>query len=183
MGAVLAVACFVRAQEPPLNPPQSNTAPPAEEKQRSASETKKQLEQLACGPPGVKFSHRTEKGPQTLPEQPLEKGLVYVVRSNNYAGSAVQAKLAMDGRWVGVNRQANYFYFQVDPGPHYFCLKVGYGPGTVGLLSLVIEKGKTYYLRQNVSMGGTDLDLLTEEKGKEYVAKYHRSLFEEKPKK
>jgi hypothetical protein len=32
-------------------------------------------------------------------------------------------------------------------------------------------------------MGGTDLDLLDEETGKSYVAKYHRSYFEEKQKK
>lgn len=43
--------------------------------------------------------------------------------------------------------------------------------------------GTTYYLRQNLTMGGTDLDLLDEEKGREYVAKYSRSSFEEKHKK
>jgi len=86
----------------------------------------------------------------------------------------VQAKLAMDGKWVGVNHMANYFYLEVDPGLHYFCVKAGLDEP--GLLSLVVEKGKTYYLRQNITMGGTDLDLLDEEKGKQYLAKYHRSL-------
>lgn len=87
----------------------------------------------------------------------------------------------MDGKWVGVNRGANYFYIEADPGPHYFCVKAGFD--TPGLLSLVIEKGKTYYLYQNFPMGGTELDLLDEEKGKQYVAKYYRSIFEEKDKK
>ena len=32
-------------------------------------------------------------------------------------------------------------------------------------------------------MGGAELDLLDESKGKEYVAKSHRSFFEEKAKK
>jgi hypothetical protein len=31
-------------------------------------------------------------------------------------------------------------------------------------------------------MGGTDLDLIDSEKGKEYVAKYHRTTLDEKKK-
>jgi hypothetical protein len=45
----------------------------------------------------------------------------------------------------GSEPHASYFYIEVDPGPHYFCLKAGACPGTIGLLSLMIEKGKTYY--------------------------------------
>lgn len=174
---------FVHAQETTATPPQSSSAPAGKGKQRSEQETRKRLQQLACGPSGVHFSQHTEKGPQVLPEQPADKGLIYVIRTKGYEGAMVQAKLAMDGKWVGVKRMANYFYIEVDPGPHYFCLKAGVGPGTVALLSLVIEKGKTYYLRQNLTMGGIDLDLFDEEKGKQYVAKYHRSSFEEKQKK
>ena len=180
---LLVVTHCVRAQETTATSPRSSTAPGEEGKQRSEDETRKRLEQLACGPSGVHFSHHSEKRPQALPEQPPDKGLIYVLRTKGLEGATVQAKLAMDGKWVGVNRMASYFYIEVDPGPHYFCLKAGVGPGTIGLLSLVIEKGKTYYLRQNLTMGGNDLDLLDETKGKEYVAKYHRSVFEVKPRK
>src|SRR6266478_4733405 len=63
---------------------------------------------------------------------------------------------------------------------HYFCMETG----GHGLLSLIIEKGKTYYLRQTlIPMGDVELNLVNEEKGKSYVAKLHRSIFEEKPKK
>jgi len=168
------------AQETTATPPRSSTAPEGGGKQRSEDETRKRLEQLACGPSGIHFSHHSEKGPQALPQQPPDKGLIYVLRTKGLEGATVQAKLAMDGKWVGVNGMANYFYVEVDPGPHYFCVKAGLDKP--GLLSLVIEKGKTYYLRQNLTMGGTDLDLLDEEKGKQYVAKYSRSSFEEKHK-
>jgi hypothetical protein len=178
---VVTVTHFARAQETTATPPRSSTAPEGEGKQRSEDETRKRLEQLACGPSGVHFSHHSEKGPQVLPEQPPDKGLIYVLRTKGLEGATVQAKLAMDGKWLGVNGMANYFYVEVDPGPHYFCVKAGLDKP--GLLSLVIEKGKTYYLRQNLTMGGTDLDLLDEEKGKQYVAKYYRSSFEEKHKK
>lgn len=87
----------------------------------------------------------------------------------------------MDGKWVGVNRVGNYFYMEVDPGPHYFCMKAGLDEP--GLLSLVAEKGQTYYLRHGFNMSGIVLELLDAAKGKEYVARYHRSFFEEKAKK
>jgi len=178
---VLTATHFVRAQGTTATPPPSSTAPEGEGKQRSEDETRKRLERLACGPSGVHFSHHSEKGPQALPEQPPDKGLIYVLRTKGLEGATVQVKLAMDGKWVGVNGMANYFYVEVDPGPHYFCVKAALDKP--GLLSLVIEKGKTYYLRQNLTMGGTDLDLIDEEKGKQYVAKYNRSSFEEKHKK
>lgn len=170
----------VGAQETTSTPPQ-NAAAPVEEKPRSERETRKRLEQLACGPSGVHFSHHTEKGPEVLPEQPPDKALIYVIRPKSPFGVAGQARLAMDGKWVGVNRVGNYFYMEVDPGPHYFCMKAGLDEP--GLLSLVVEKGKTYYLRHGFNMSGIDLDLLGEEKGKQYVAKYHKSFFEEKQKK
>ncbi len=126
----------------------------------------------------LKFTHRTEKGPQALPEQPPDKALIHVIRTESPFGSLGQARLAMDGKWVGVNRVDNYFYMEVDRGPHYFCMKAGLDEP--GLLSLVAEKGETYYLRHGFNMSGIVLELLDAAKGKEYVAKYHRSLFEEK---
>src|SRR2546428_3688428 len=111
---------------------------------------------LACGPKGVHLAHHTEKNPQPLPEHPPDKGLIYVIRNGSLFGAAIQAKFAMDGKWVGVNRVSNYFYFEASPGPHYFCADAN----GRGLLSLVIEKGTTYYLQQRLTMGGTDLDLI-----------------------
>lgn len=177
---IFATAPAVYAQETQAAAAQSSPETVAEGKQRTESETRKRLEKLACGPSGVRFSQRTDKTPQALPEQPAERALIYVIRTKGVEGFMVQAKLAMDGKWMGVNRTDDYFYFEAEPGPHYFCVKAG---ADGGLLSLVVEKGRTYYLRENLTMGGTDLDLLNEEQGKQYVAKFHRSVFEVKPKK
>lgn len=147
--------------------------------QRSESETRQKLEQLACGPEGVHLKHHTEKDLQPAPEAQAEKGLVFVIRTANMIGAALPAKMAMDGKWVGVNRLSNYFYLEVEPGPHYFCTDAN----TRGLLSLVIDAGKTYYIEQKLTMGGTDLNVLDSEKGRQYVEKYHRSTFEAKEKK
>jgi hypothetical protein len=172
---------FAYAQKSAVVAPQSPVAGAGDQKERTASETRAMLERLACGPSGVHVVHHTLKGPQSLPEQPEDKGLIYVIRTKNPVGGALKARLAMDGKWVGINGLANYFYIEADPGAHYFCLGVwGEQPG---LLSLVIEKGKTYYLRQTLTMGGADLDVLDEAKGKQYVAKYRRTTFEVKRKK
>jgi hypothetical protein len=175
--ALLAIASAVPiapAQQPAGNSPSPSPAPA--EKPRTAGETRKQLQKLACGPAGARLSHHAEKTPQPLPAQPADKGLIYVIRTDSMVGAAISARLAMDGQWVGVNRIGNYFYLEVDPGPHYFCADAN----SIGLLSLVIEKGNTYYLQQRLTMGGTDLDLIDAGKGKQYVAKYHKSTFEAK---
>jgi hypothetical protein len=176
---VQTAAQSARAQESTETSQQNSSAPSAGEKQRSERETRERLEQLACGPEDVPLAHHTEKEPSPLPAQPPDKGLIYVVRNGSMVGAAIQARFAMDGKWVGVNRVSNYFYIEASPGPHYFCAESN---GRPGLLSLVIEKGTTYYLQQNLTMGGTDVDLIDAEKGKKYVAKYHRSSFEEKHK-
>ncbi len=70
----------------------------------------------------------------------------------------------------------NYFYFTLEPGPHYFCSQES---DTQSLLSLVVEAGKTYYLQQNMAMSA-ELQLLDEEEGKQGLAKCKLSVFEEK---
>ena len=124
------------------------------------------------------MAHHTEKNPQPLPEQPPDKGLIYVIGNGSMLGAAIQARFAMDGKRVGVIRVSNYFYSETSPGPHYFCADAN----GRGLLSLVIEKGITYFLQQKLTMGGTDLDLIDAEKGKKYAAKYHKRTFQEKHK-
>ncbi|HKM89573.1 MAG TPA: DUF2846 domain-containing protein [Candidatus Acidoferrales bacterium] len=94
----------------------------------------------------------------------------------------VQTKLAVDGKWVGVNKANNYFYFTLEPGPHYFCSQAE----NHNLLTLVVEAGKTYYLQQKIRAGWvkaqTDLQLLDEDEGKKGLAKCKRRVFEEKKK-
>lgn len=160
----------VLAQEP---------QPAAQESSKTPQDAQKRLEELACGPVGVHHRVRTEKNPQALPEQPPGKALIYVIRPTHYGGSD-QAKLAVDGKWVGVNRMMTYFYFTLDAGPHYFCSQ----SENRSLLSLVVEPGKTYYLQQKIRMGmfkaQNDLQLLEEDEGKRGLAKCKLSVFEEK---
>ncbi len=169
----------VYAQEPGATAPSApsvSKVPVDQNKPRTSKETRRQLEDLACGPENVHHRRWTEKGPQTLPEQPADKALIYVIRTY-HTGFAVQSKLSIDRKWVGVNQMNNYFYLTLEPGPHYFCSEVS---DDVALLSLVVVAGKTYYLRQALGAFGPDLQLLNEAEGKKGLAKCHLSVFEEK---
>lgn len=167
------------AQNPAATTPPAAQAPAAQEKPRDTKETQKQLEDLACGPSDVHQSVRTEKEPQTLPQQPADKALIYVIRPT-HLGALIQTKLAVDTEWVGINRADNYFYFTLEPGTHYFCSQAE----NHSLLSLVVEAGKTYYLQQKIRMGimkaQNDLQILDAEEGKKGLAKCKLSVFEEK---
>ena len=68
-----------------------------------------------------------------------ERALIYVIRPT-HIGVLVQTKLSADKKWLGVNRVNNYFYFTLDPGPHYLCSQEG---DYHSLLSMVVEAGKT----------------------------------------
>ena len=91
-------------------------------------------------------------------------------------GNKIQTKLAVDGRWVGVNRGNNYFFFTLAPGEHYFCSTAE----NRSVLAMKVEAGKTYYLQQKITMGfmkaRNKLVTITTEEGKAALAKTHLAL-------
>lgn len=139
----------------------------ADDKKDSEKTSSRELELKACGPKEneVDYAAGTDKKQHPTPEQPADKGLIYVLRPS-MMGMAIQTKLAVDGDWKGVNRGNNYFYFTVDPGEHFFCSVAE----NRSLLKLNVEAGKTYYLQQHVALGvtkaRTKIELMTEEEGR-----------------
>lgn len=162
-------------------------AGPAQQKEQDEDEPKteadkakqKELEAKACGPENVKHSARTDKKQHPTPEPPADKALIYVLRPT-MSGNKVQTKLGVDGKWMGVNRGDNYFFFTLEPGEHYFCSLAE----NRSVMALKVEAGKTYYLQQKIRFGWmkarNQLVLLDEAEGKAGLAKCHLALFEEK---
>src|SRR5262249_55007293 len=150
-----------------------------QDKDEALTDTEKQIEAKACPAENTALDAKTDKSSHPTPEAPADKAMVYVVRPT-MMGNKIQTKLAVDGRWVGVNRGNNYFYFTLDPGMHYFCSQ----PENHSVLALKVEAGKTYYLQQKITMGllkaRTKLVELEPDKGKEDVAKTHPSSFDTK---
>ncbi len=127
----------------------------------------------------IKFKTETDKTRHPVAESPKDKATIYVVRPTKF-GAKVQTKLAVDGKWMGVNRANNYFFFALDPGEHYFCSKAE----NRSVMKLKVEAGKTYYLQQKVKMGfmkaRNQLVQIDEEQGKVALGKTHPSTWEEK---
>lgn len=139
----------------------------------------KELQQKACGSKEVNFSARTDKKQHPMPESAPDKAVVVVIRPT-MMGQKIQTKLAVDGKWIGVNRGDTYFFFTLDPGEHYFCSKAE----NESLLALKLDAGKTYYLQQKMKMGiwkaRNQLVLLADNEGLNGLLKCHLSVSEEK---
>ena len=87
-------------------------------------EQKKELREKACGTESVNYETSTDKKQHPTPEAPSDKALIYVMRPT-MIGFKIDSKLAVDGEWMGVNRGKTYFYFTLEPGEHFFLLRVG----------------------------------------------------------
>jgi len=137
-----------------------------------------ELIKKACGPE-IGHSASTDKKQHPTLEAPKDKALVYVIRPT-MAGNKVQTKLAVDGKWMGVNRGNNYFFFMLDPGEHYFCSTAE----NKSVFAMKVDAGKTYFLQQKIRMGfmkaGNKLEQISNEEGMKGLAKCHPSSFAEK---
>ncbi len=150
-----------------------------EDEDEKVSADSKALEAKACGPDGISYSTDTDKTKHPTPEPPAGKAMIFVVRPT-MAGNKVQSRLGVDGKWIGVNRGDNYFFFALDPGQHYFCSQAE----NRSVMAMKVEAGKTYYLQQKIRMGfmkaRNKLEALEEKEGKEGLAKSHPSSWTEK---
>jgi hypothetical protein len=163
-----------------------NTETTSEQKQNSAQTAstpmdKKELRLKACGTEKVNYAAKTDKTQHPTPDAPADKALIYVIRSA-MIGYKIDSKLAVNGKWMGVNRGKTYFFFTLEPGEHYFCSE----SENQDYLALKVEAGKTYYLQQQVEMGmwkaRTNLVVLNEEQGKKKLENVNLSVFELKTK-
>jgi len=135
----------------------------------------------ACGEKKdeINFSVKTDKTRHPIPDPEPGKAIVYVIQSES---DPYQAKLAMDGKWMGTNRGNNYFYFTADPGEHFFCSNQ---QGRIAIYKTTLEPNKSYFLLQKnaVLLKNMRLILLQEQDGRKKLENLHLSVFEEKKKK
>jgi hypothetical protein len=156
-----------------------SVAAAADDKKEVSSE--KALELQACGPKEkeINFSASTDKKSHPTPAPAEGKSMVYVIRPT-MGGNKVQTKLAVDGEWKGTNRGNNYFFVELEPGEHFFCSRAE----NHSAIKLTLEPGKTYFLQQHIEVGfikaQTRLEAITEEKGREKLAKLNLATWEVK---
>jgi Protein of unknown function (DUF2846) len=150
-----------------------------QERQDSKATAEKERQELrlkACGTESVNYKATTDKKQHPIPDAPADKAMIYVMRTT-ILGYKIHSKLAVDGKWMGVNRGKTYFFFTLDPGEHYFCSEAE----NQDYLALTVEAGKTYYLKQRVVPGiwkaRTDLAIIDDEKAKKELADVNLSVF------
>jgi hypothetical protein len=175
LGTALAIALVIGWGTAPASAAQASVSP-----QKSDA---KALEARACGTSDneVNYDVKTDKDHHPTPDPEPGKALVYIYRSGLLAG-AVQAKAAIDGKWIGANLGNNYFFVQLASGEHHICSKAENN----SILTIDVEAGKTYYVRQEISIGTTKARnfavLMDDEKGKKEMDKCHPSISTEKKK-
>ena len=171
----LAAPAALSAQDKPKKPAEADEDEPTTPADKAARDA---LIGKACGPQ-MGHSVSTDKKQHPTPAAPADQALIYVIRPT-MMGNKIQTKLAVDGRWVGINRGNNYFFLTLPPGEHYFCSTAE----NKSVLAMKVEAGRTYFLQQKIRMGfmkaSNRLDAIGNEEGTKGLAKSHPSSFAEK---
>ncbi len=94
---------------------------------------------------------------------------VYIYR-NNFVGKALKKTLRIDSVAIGQTANRVYFHREVTPGEHTLATESEFGDN---ILKFNAEAGKNYYFQQYIKMGafvgGSGLQAVTEEEGKQAV--------------
>lgn len=111
-----------------------------------------------------------DKSNKVHAEPSSDAATIYIVRPA-FVGKAIKMWSFCDETPLGANRGKHYHFATVPPGTHVFWSRAE----NVSALELTVEAGKTYYLKQNVRIGGlkarVKLIVVTEQEGEEAIAK------------
>ena len=114
----------------------------------------------------------------TLP--PSSKAGLYIYR-NSLAGVFVMREIYVDSVFIGVTANQVYFFLELSPGTHIISTQSEFGENA---LTFEAEGGKNYFVEQYIKMGvfsgGSNVEMVSEEVGKEQVLKCELAAKQEK---
>lgn len=94
---------------------------------------------------------------------------LYIYRNSTFGG-ALKKTITIDGKVIGESAPMTYFYKNIMPGTHSLSTESEFSDNN---LTLDAEGGKNYFVRQyirfGVFVGGANLELVSEEVGKDGV--------------
>jgi uncharacterized protein DUF2846 len=142
-----------------------------------------ELTAAGCGPISQSFDVKTTDSQHPVSQPEAGKALVYFV-VNYYAAPTM--RMGVDGTWMGANNGKSYFFFQVAPGEHNFCVawqsrafkKSSMHAGEA--IRLNVEAGKTYYLRLTSGYTRLHLELADEAEGHFLIGSSEYATFKPK---
>jgi len=123
-----------------------------------------------CASVKMESKEASDKLKQFGPPSSGNAGL-YLYRDGSF-GAALKKDIQVDGKCVGESAPNVFFYTEVEGGKmHVISTQSEFSPNT---LSLMVDAGKNYFIRQYIKMGllvgGADVETVSEEKGKLAVA-------------
>jgi hypothetical protein len=99
-----------------------------------------------------------------------DKALIYIVRPGAFVGAAINITPVFDQKILGALKGGTYAVVEAAPGPHQVAL---FGGENVGVVNIDAEAGRLYFVRVQPGIGiwasQVLVELLTEERGKEFV--------------
>jgi hypothetical protein len=124
-----------------------------------------------CASVKMESNELSDKAKKFLPPSNGNSGL-YIYR-DSALGAALKKDIWVDGKCIGESAPKVFFYTEVAGGKeHVVATESEFSPNE---LSILVEAGKNYFIRQfikfGVFVGGADLEIITEEKGKAAVEK------------
>ena len=136
----------------------------------------------ACGPRDGGFNVKLDESQHTLTKPEPGKARVYFIQQKAADTFAVTTEIALDGAWVGANKNSSYFAVSVVPGEHHVCVSVQSFRGhPLGFVHFTAEAGRVYYFNGRVIYGErTEANLFLGEvdsdQGKYLIASYPLSI-------
>ena len=129
-----------------------------------------------CGPEKISFDVKLDKSQQTLAQPDSGKALIYFIQDigEQHFGVAALTWVALDGEWVGANKNNSYFSVSTEPGEHHMCLilrseLLGH---PVEVAHFSAQAGKVYYFRARYTAGFLFIDAADSDEAQYPIATY-----------
>jgi len=112
---------------------------------------------------------------KTFKEPAKDRAGLYIYR-DGFGGKALKKLVSIDGKAIGQTADKVYFYREITPGAHTLSTESEFGDNTLDIQAVA---GKNLFVRQyikiGVFIGGSALELVSEEDGKKAVLECRRA--------
>ena len=145
--------------------------------------TNAQQDPGGCGPIEAKHKTTIHTDKRPTPNPAPGKALIYLIRTG-FPRAFVQAKLAANGRWIGVLPRGKYYTFaEIEPGVVRLCANIGANPEPRpdGFAFLTARAGESHYFEVQFITGfrmGVALAEVDETRGTALLAESRFVTFE-----
>ena len=112
---------------------------------------------------------------KTFKAPPPDRAGLYIYR-DSFGGQVLKKIVSIDGKVIGQTANKVYFYREITPGAHTLSTESEFGDNTLDIKAVA---GKNLFVRQyikiGVFIGGSALELVSDEDGKKAVLECQRA--------